>query len=293
MSASYLTIGGFLGAGKTTAMLRLAELLVARAACASASSPTIRVAGLVDTATGGRRRLPGARDHRRLLLLPLRRRWSRRPRPRRATSRPDVFLAEPVGSCTDLRATVQLPLAAPLRRRLSRGAAQRARVDPLRAARAFDLDSGPELLRARALHLRQAARGSRPPRAQQDRHRRRRAARSQLEATLARRYPRAEVLQRQRADRRRGRGLARSPARGEPVSDVPIAPCDPTSTSTTTSTPTGEALLGWVERDAERRRPRAPSTATLVLARLADALRDACSTPAAVEDRASQDVARE
>ena len=50
-------------------------------------------------------------------------------------ARPDVFLAEPVGSCTDLRATVQYPL-----RRLYgddyRVAPLSVLVDPMRARRA-------------------------------------------------------------------------------------------------------------------------------------------------------------
>ncbi len=56
--------------------------------------------------------------------------------------RPDVFLAEPVGSCTDLRATVQLPLAR-LYGDAYRVAPLSVLVDPLRAARAFGVDPGP------------------------------------------------------------------------------------------------------------------------------------------------------
>ena len=56
-------------------------------------------------------------------------------------ARPDVFLAEPVGSCTDLRATVQYPL-----RRLYgddyRVAPLSVLVDPMRAARILGLESG-------------------------------------------------------------------------------------------------------------------------------------------------------
>jgi len=56
-------------------------------------------------------------------------------------ARPDVFLAEPVGSCTDLRATVQYPL-----RRLYgddyRVAPLSVLVDPRRAARILGLEQG-------------------------------------------------------------------------------------------------------------------------------------------------------
>jgi len=56
-------------------------------------------------------------------------------------ARPDVFLAEPVGSCTDLRATVQYPL-----RRMYqdnyRIAPLSVLVDPVRAARMLGLEQG-------------------------------------------------------------------------------------------------------------------------------------------------------
>ncbi len=56
-------------------------------------------------------------------------------------ARPDVFLAEPVGSCTDLKATVQYPL-----RRLYgddyRVAPLSVLVDPMRAARMLGLEAG-------------------------------------------------------------------------------------------------------------------------------------------------------
>jgi CobW/HypB/UreG, nucleotide-binding domain len=56
-------------------------------------------------------------------------------------ARPDVFLAEPVGSCTDLKATVQYPL-----RRLYgddyRVAPLSVLVDPMRAARVLGIESG-------------------------------------------------------------------------------------------------------------------------------------------------------
>jgi G3E family GTPase len=139
MSADYIMVGGFLGAGKTTAMLRLAEHL-------SAGGQRVGLItndqshGLVDTSivsasgypvqeiTGGCfccrfNSLTEAAD--------------------RLTHdvRPDVFLAEPVGSCTDLRATVQYPL-----RRLYGNAYRVAPlsvlVDPTRAARVLGLESG-------------------------------------------------------------------------------------------------------------------------------------------------------
>ena len=66
-------------------------------------------------------------------------------------ARPDVFLAEPVGSCTDLRATVQLPLAR-LYGDAYRVAPLSVLIDPLRAARAFGIDQGPSFS-ARVLYI--------------------------------------------------------------------------------------------------------------------------------------------
>jgi len=133
-------VGGFLGAGKTTAMLGLADHFTSlgrRVGLITNDQST----GLVDTSmiaakgfpvqeiTGGCfccrfNSLTEAADH-----------LSR-------DARPDVFLAEPVGSCTDLRATVQYPL-----RRMYgddyRVAPLSVLVDPKRAARVLGLEPGP------------------------------------------------------------------------------------------------------------------------------------------------------
>ncbi|MQA28609.1 MAG: cobalamin biosynthesis protein P47K [Luteitalea sp.] len=132
-------VGGFLGAGKTTAMLRLADYLTTRGRRVGLITND-QSHGLVDTSivmaqgypveeiTGGCfccrfKSLTDAAD--RLAL----------------NARPDVFLAEPVGSCTDLRATVQYPL-----RRLYgddyRVAPLSVLVDPVRAGRILGLESG-------------------------------------------------------------------------------------------------------------------------------------------------------
>jgi len=139
MSADYVMVGGFLGAGKTTALLRLAEHF---------SSQGRRVGlitndqsqGLVDTSMVNARGYPveeitgGCFCCRFNSLTDAADRLTR-------NARPDVFLAEPVGSCTDLRATVQYPL-----RRLYgdnyRVAPLSVLVDPLRARRALGLEPG-------------------------------------------------------------------------------------------------------------------------------------------------------
>ena len=130
-------IGGFLGAGKTTSIQKFAQHL---------DNQGLRVglitndqgAGLVDSALGRSNHFPveeisgGCFCCRFNSLIDAARHLSKE-------TRPDVFLAEPVGSCTDLVATVSLPLqkiygaefaVAPLS----------VLIDPIRARRIFGLD---------------------------------------------------------------------------------------------------------------------------------------------------------
>lgn len=134
-----ILIGGFLGAGKTAAMIALAHWLgdqgiragfitndqgrdlVDTALLRSCSLTTEEIAGgclccRFDELMDATRRL-------------------------RATLRPDVLVAEAVGSCTDLSATVTYPM----RRLLGNDctiAPLSVLVDPVRARRAFGLDPG-------------------------------------------------------------------------------------------------------------------------------------------------------
>jgi G3E family GTPase len=108
MKARYVMIGGFLGAGKTTAILAIAEKLRDRGLRAGLITND-QSQGLVDTVmlsshgfaveqiTGGCFccRFNSLVDASERL---------------ESGSHPDVFLAEPVGSCTDLKATVHFPL---------------------------------------------------------------------------------------------------------------------------------------------------------------------------------------
>jgi Ni2+-binding GTPase involved in maturation of urease and hydrogenase len=138
--ADYIMVGGFLGAGKTTAMLRLGEHFTSRGRRVGLITND-QSHGLADTSlvasrgysveeiTGGCfccrfTSLTAAAD--------------------RLTSdaRPDVFLAEPVGSCTDLRATVQYPLQR-LYGDAYRVAPLSVLVDPTRAARVLGIEPGP------------------------------------------------------------------------------------------------------------------------------------------------------
>jgi G3E family GTPase len=140
MSADYIMVGGFLGAGKTTAMLRLAGHLTAQGRRVGIITND-QSHGLVDTSIVAARGYPvqeitgGCFCCRFTSLTDAADRLER-------DARPDVFLAEPVGSCTDLRATVQYPL-----RRLYgedyRVAPLSVLVDPVRAARILGLEEGP------------------------------------------------------------------------------------------------------------------------------------------------------
>ena len=139
MSADYIMVGGFLGAGKTTAMLRLADHLTNGGRRVGLITND-QSHGLVDTSIVTAMGYPvqeitgGCFCCRFNSLTDAADRLAR-------DARPDVFLAEPVGSCTDLRATVQYPL-----RRLYgddyRVAPLSVLVDPIRASRILGLESG-------------------------------------------------------------------------------------------------------------------------------------------------------
>jgi G3E family GTPase len=139
MSADYIMVGGFLGAGKTTALLQLAEHFTSQGRRVGLITND-QSQGLVDTSMVTSRGYPveeitgGCFCCRFNSLTDAAERLT-------TQARPDVFLAEPVGSCTDLRATVQYPL-----RRLYgddyRVAPLSVLVDPKRAARVLGLEPG-------------------------------------------------------------------------------------------------------------------------------------------------------
>lgn len=132
-------VGGFLGAGKTTALLRLAAHVTARGRRVGLITND-QSSGLVDTALAGAhgypvREITGGCFCCRFDSL------TAAAAQLTAAAAPDVFLAEPVGSCTDLRASVQYPL-----RRLYgdnyRIGPLSVLVDPVRALRMLGLESG-------------------------------------------------------------------------------------------------------------------------------------------------------
>jgi len=137
--ARYIMVGGFLGAGKTTAILRLAEMLRDDGQRVGLITNDQSV-NLVDTAMLAAHGFPveeitgGCFCCRFNSLTDAADKLSE-------VERPDVFLAEPVGSCTDLTATVSYPL-----RRLYGDAYSIAPysvlVDPVRAERILGLAAG-------------------------------------------------------------------------------------------------------------------------------------------------------
>ncbi|MCX6619869.1 MAG: cobalamin biosynthesis protein P47K [Acidobacteria bacterium] len=139
MKAELILVGGFLGAGKTTAMPRLAEYLSARGRRVGLITND-QSSGLADTAVlaaGGFRIeeiTGGCFCCRFASLAEAMERLTR-------DAGSNVVLAEPVGSCTDLLATVQNPL-----RKLYgdhyRMAPLSVLVDPLRALRMLGLEAG-------------------------------------------------------------------------------------------------------------------------------------------------------
>jgi Ni2+-binding GTPase involved in maturation of urease and hydrogenase len=137
--ARYVMIGGFLGAGKTTAMLRLGTHLASRGRRVGLITND-QSSGLADTRILEHAGFPvreitgGCFCCRFNSLMDAAGDLAR-------DAAPDVFLAEPVGSCTDLKATVSYPL-----RRLYGEdfavAPFSVMVDPVRAARVLGLEAG-------------------------------------------------------------------------------------------------------------------------------------------------------
>lgn len=137
--ARYIMIGGFLGAGKTTTVGRLAKHLTDQGLKVGLITND-QAGGLVDTKLlrgqgyATEEIAGGCFCCRFNTLVDAANKLSDQ-------TKPDVFIAEPVGSCTDLVATVTYPL-----RRMYGDAFTIAPlsvlVDPVRARRVFGLDAG-------------------------------------------------------------------------------------------------------------------------------------------------------
>ena len=137
--ARYIMLGGFLGAGKTTAVAALAQHLTAQGLRVGLITND-QGSELVDTAMLRARgfateEIPGGCFCCRFNSL------VEAARCLDAATKPDVFIAEPVGSCTDLVATVTYPL-----RRIYGGqfviAPLSVLVDPIRAEGVLGLAEG-------------------------------------------------------------------------------------------------------------------------------------------------------
>ena len=137
--ARYIMIGGFLGAGKTTAVAALAKRLTAQGLKVGLITND-QGSELVDTAMLRARgfateEIPGGCFCCRFnSLIEAAGRLD-------AQSSPDVFIAEPVGSCTDLVATVTYPLRRIYGEQFTI-APLSVLVDPVRAERVFGLAEG-------------------------------------------------------------------------------------------------------------------------------------------------------
>ena len=137
--ARYIMLGGFLGAGKTTAVGHLAQYIAQKGQKVGLITND-QGSGLVDTASlrakgYATEEIPGGCFCCRFnSLMDAANRLNE-------ASRPDVFVAEPVGSCTDLVATVTYPL-----RRIYGNqfiiAPLSVLVDPIRAQRVLGLSDG-------------------------------------------------------------------------------------------------------------------------------------------------------
>ena len=137
--ARYIMIGGFLGAGKTTAMVRFATALTSAGRRVGLITND-QSSGLADTRIVEHAGFPvreitgGCFCCRFGSLMEAASRLER-------DAAPDVLLAEPVGSCTDLKATVSYPLRRLYGDRFA-VAPFSVMVDPVRAARVLGLEPG-------------------------------------------------------------------------------------------------------------------------------------------------------
>jgi G3E family GTPase len=138
-NARYIMIGGFLGAGKTTAMLRLARKLVADGLRVGLITND-QSSGLVDTALARASGLPVEEITGGCFCCRFQSLMDAAGNLTRDTA-PEVFLAEPVGSCTDLRASVAYPLRRLYGERFS-VAPLSVLVDPVRSLRILGLEPG-------------------------------------------------------------------------------------------------------------------------------------------------------
>jgi len=258
--ARYIMIGGFLGAGKTTAILKLAEHLTSQGLRVGLITNDQSV-GLVDTAMLGAHGFPvqeitgGCFCCRFNSLVDAANELSKQ-------SRPDVFIAEPVGSCTDLKASVSYPL-----RRIYGDdfsiAPLAVLIDPVRALRILGLEPGktfsPKVLYIYKKQLEEAEQivVNKIDLLTQDR-------RKTLREALARDYPKATIFE---ISAREGTSLT---AWFDAIAGGDLGH-DPSMDVDYELYAEGEALLGWVNCTVSVS-GGSPIDGNSMLRRLADAL---------------------
>src|SRR5713226_8017738 len=137
--ARYIMIGGFLGAGKTTAMIRLAQKLVKDGVRVGLITND-QSSGLVDTTLARASQLPVEEITGGCFCCRFQSLVDAASNLTRYTA-PEVFLTEPVGSCTDLRASVAYPLRRLYGDRFS-VAPLSVLIDPVRGARILGIEPG-------------------------------------------------------------------------------------------------------------------------------------------------------
>ncbi len=260
--ARYVMIGGFLGAGKTTAVARLARRLTDQGKRVGLIAND-QSSGLVDTALLRSKGFAveeiagGCFCCRFNSLLEAAENLTRE-------TRPDVFVAEPVGSCTDLVATVSYPLRRIYGDRFE-VAPLSVLVDPMRAARVLGLEKGPafsekvvyvyrkQLEEADAVVVNKCDALAEP-------------LRERLVAAIRESFPRAEVFC---ASAKEGAGLDPwfSYVLGTPGRDTTSLDLDYDLYAE------GEAQLGWLNATARLESPE-PFDANETLLALTRALRD-------------------
>ncbi len=257
----YIMVGGFLGAGKTTAILKLAEHLRRQERTVGLITND-QGAGLVDTAMARASDFPveeisgGCFCCRFNSLAEATRKLT-------ATTCPDVFIAEPVGSCTDLMATVALPMKH-LYGDNYRIAPLSVLVDPIRAMRVLGIGDGrPFAPKVTYIYLKQLEEANLLVVNKCDLLDAAQTAR--LCEALKTRFPRAEVFV---VSARRGDGLAAWFDRclSDELSATDIMDMDYITYGV------GEAMLGWLNATASLAGPTVDGNELLL--RIGCVLRD-------------------
>jgi Ni2+-binding GTPase involved in maturation of urease and hydrogenase len=233
--ARYLMIGGFLGAGKTTSVARLAQKLTADGLRVGLITND-QGSELVDTAMLRARgfateEIPGGCFCCRFNSL------VEAAQKLTEATRPDVFIAEPVGSCTDLVATVTYPLRRIYGDNFS-VAPLSVLVDPIRARRIFGLADGGKFSE-KVLYIYRKQLEEADLIVINKRELLDAGALAALQTRLQQEFPRAEIIA---VSARTGEGLAdwfdRLTAEEQPAGEAMVVDYEVYAE--------GEALLGWL-----------------------------------------------